>query len=403
MLGRGVLSRLHTLTQQETFTLTLYLDIDQNKPANRKRGFVVQAEALLKDLKATHGPDRQLADANRRALELVKKLRPKGRSALVVVNTPTKLAEIHELGLPFAASAHWRKGAFLRPIVEAMDENERYGVVLTSTTRARIFTSYMGEITEHEDLISDTTSRIAGPRHRSVAIAEQARDAGTRKRWRSTPSGSSTLSTISPCAAPFDRLIVAGTKKATAQLVRLLPRRLQGKLVRTITMPVTASKKEVLDGILKLQEGMEREQEALLIEGLESELHDGGKAVAGFAPVLDAINHGRVWKLLYDKKLKVKGGECGDCGSYTPETRGPCPYCGGKVKPVDPDPRSPQPDRPRDGRPGRGRRRPRGQAPRQARLHRGVVAVLESFCENCRVGGSSVGWAWAHLQKLPGP
>ena len=123
MLGRGVLSRLHTLTQQETFTLTLYLDIDQNKPANRKRGFVVQAEALLKDLKATHGPDRQLADASRRALDLVKKLRPKGRAAVVVVNTPTKLAEIHEIGVPFAASAHWRKGAFLRPVVEAMDEN----------------------------------------------------------------------------------------------------------------------------------------------------------------------------------------------------------------------------------------------------------------------------------------
>ncbi len=333
MLGRGVLSRLHTLTQQETFTLTLYLDIDQNKQANRKRGFVVQAEALLKDLKTTHGPDRRLATASRRALELVKKLRPNGRSALVVVNTPTKLAEIHELGLPFAASAHWRKGAFLRPIVEAMDENERYGVVLTSTTRARIFTSYMGEITEHEDLISDTTSR-------SKALGtDQWRSQGKREKRHDEEVALHAKRVIDALhdlalQGPFDRLIVAGTKKATAQLVRLLPRRLQGKLVRTITMPVTASKKELLAGILKLQQGMEREQETLLMEGLEAELHDGGKAVAGFAPVIDAINHGRVWKLLYDKKLKVKGGECGECGSYTPETKGPCPYCGGKVKPV---------------------------------------------------------------------
>jgi hypothetical protein len=159
MLERGVLSRLHTLTQQETFTLTLYLDIDQNKQANRKRGFVVQAEALLKDLKATHGPDRRLAEANHRALEMVRKLRPTGRAALVVVNTSSKLAELHELGLPFAASAHWRKGAFLRPIVEAVDEHERYGVVLTNTQRARLFVAHMGEITEHDDLISDTSSR----------------------------------------------------------------------------------------------------------------------------------------------------------------------------------------------------------------------------------------------------
>ena len=331
MLGRGVLSRLHTLTQQETFTLTLYLDIDQNKQANRKRGFVVQAEALLKDLRATHGPDRRLAEANRRALALVKKLRPNGKSALVVVNTAAKLAELIEIGLPFAASAHWRKGAFLRPVVEAVDEHENYGVVLTSTQRARLFIAHMGEITEHEDLISDTTAR-------SKALGtDQWRSQGRRERRHEEEVALHAKRVIDALhelalRQPFDRLIVAGTKKATAQLVRLLPRRLQGKLVRTLTMPVTASKKEVLQGILKLQQRMEREQETLLIEGLEAELHDGGKAVAGFAPVLDAINQGRVWKLLYDKKLKIKGGECGDCGSYTPETKGPCPYCGGKVK-----------------------------------------------------------------------
>ena len=333
MLERGVLSRLHTLTQQETFTLTMYLDIDQNKQANRKRGFVVQAEALLKDLKATHGPDRRLADANRRALDLVKKLRPKGRAAVVVVHLPTKLAEIHEVGLPTAASAHWRKGAFLRPIVEAMDEHERYGVALTSTQRARIFTVHMGEIVEHEGLISDTSAR-------SKALGTDQWRSQTRHERRHNEEvalhAKRVIDALHDLALrePFDRLIVAGTKKATAQLVRLLPRRLHGKLVRTLTMPVTASKRDVLDGILKLQQRMEREQEALLIEGLEAELHDGGKAVAGFAPVLDAINQGRVWKLLYDKKLKVKGGECADCGAYSPHAKGPCVYCGAKVKPV---------------------------------------------------------------------
>ena len=333
MLGRGVLSRLHTLTQQKTFTLTLYLDIDQNKPANRKRGFVVQAEALLKDLKATHGPDRRLTDANRRALELVKKLRPKGRAAVVVVHIPTKLAEIHEFGLPCAASAHWRKGAFLRPIVEAMDEHERYGVVLTDTQRARLFTVHMGEITEHVDLISGTGS------HSKALGTDQWRSQKRHERRHNEEVALHAKRVIDALhdlalREPFDRLIVAGSKKATAQTVRLLPRRLQGKLVRTLTMPLTASQKDVLDGILKLQQSMEREQEIALVEGLEAELHDGGKAVAGFAPVLDAINHGRVWKLFYDKSLKVKGGECADCGSYSPHAKGPCVYCGAKVKPV---------------------------------------------------------------------
>ncbi|MCU0304990.1 MAG: host attachment protein [Thermoanaerobaculales bacterium] len=333
MLGRGVLSRLHTLTQQETLTLTLYLDIDQNKPANRKHGYLVQAEALLKDLKATHGSDRRLADASRRALDLVGKLRPNGRSALVVVNTALKLAELHELQLPIAVSAHWRTGAFLRPIVEAMDEHERYGVVLTSTERARLFTVDMGEIVEHEDLVSDTASRsraLGADQWRSQKRHDRRHDEAVALHAKRVIDALHDL----VLHRPFDRLVVAGTPKATAQLTRLLPRRLQGKLVRSFTMSMTATPKEVLDGVLKLQQRMEREQEAQLVEGLEAELHDGGKAVAGVGPVLDAVNQGRVWKLFYGKGATVEGGECGSCGAYSPHAKGPCVYCGDEVTPV---------------------------------------------------------------------
>ena len=262
MLGRGVLSRLHTLTQEEGLTLTLYVDIDQNKQANRKRGFAVQAEAMLKVLKAEHGPDRKLADASRRALDLVKKVKPKGLSALVVVNLPTKTAELHQLQVPLAASVHWRQGAFLRPIVEAMDEHERYAVVLTSTQRARIFTITMGELTEHDDLISDTGRRTKATGSDQWR-AEKRHD--RRHDEEVTLHAKRVIDALHDLAlrGPFDRLILAGTPKATAQLERLLPRRLQGKLVRTIAMPMTATTKEVMAGILKIQERMERDQETI--------------------------------------------------------------------------------------------------------------------------------------------
>ncbi len=333
MLGRGVLSRLHTLTQAEGFTLTLYLDIDQNKPANRKRGFLVQAEALLKGLKAEHGPDRRLADAIRRASDLVRKMKPSGSSALVVVHLPSRTAEAHQLKVPLAASAYWRQGAFLRPIVEAMDEHERYGVVLTSTQRARLFTVSMGELTEHEDLFSDTGSRTRalGPdQMRSQKRHDRRHEEEVTLHAKKVIDALHDLS----LRIPFDRLIIAGTSKATAQLERLLPRRLQGKLVRTITMPMTATSNDVLDGILKVQERMEREQESSLVQAVLAELHDRGKAVAGFAAVLDAVNQGRVWTLAYNKGFSALAGVCGTCSAYSPHARGPCVYCGGDVKPL---------------------------------------------------------------------
>jgi peptide subunit release factor 1 (eRF1) len=333
MLGRGVLSRLHTLTQAEGSTLTLYLDIDQNKQVNRKRGWLVQAEAQLKALKAGHRTDRKLAEACRRALELVRRMKPSGLAALVVVHSPSRTAEAHQVKVPLAPSAHWRRGAFLRPVVEAMDEHERYGVVLTSTQRARLFTVSMGEIAEHEDLFSDTAQRT-----RALG-ADQMRSQKRRDRHYEeevTLHAKKVIDALHDLSLrmPFDRLILAGTPKATAQLERLLPRRLQGKLVRSIPMAMTATPKEVLDGILKVRERMERDQEASLVEAVLAELHDRGKAVAGFAAVLDAVNQGRVWTLLYAKGFTATAGECGDCSAFSAHARGPCVYCGGGVKPM---------------------------------------------------------------------
>ena len=56
--------------------------------------------------------------------------------------------------------------------------------------------------------------------------------------------------------------------------------------------------------------------------------------MAGFAAVLDAVNQGRVWKLVYAKGLTKAGGECSDCSAYSPHEVGPCVYCGGEVQPL---------------------------------------------------------------------
>jgi len=333
MLDRGVLSRLYVLTQQDSFTLTLYLDIDQNHQSNRNQGFQVQAEALLKELVSQHAEDLALADAAVTARDLVVALKPTGRTALVVVHPASGLAACHVLRLRFPASVHWRRGAFLRPVVEAMDDHERYGVVLTDKQRARLFTVVLGELTEHSDLISDTAgrSRATGSdrwwsdkrhqRHHENEVA-----AHTKR----------VIDALQDLAlrSPFDRLVVAGPTEAATQLARLMPRRMHGKLVETINLSVTATHDEILERTLEVEQRMERQQEELLVEGLMAELHEGGKAVAALAPVVDAVNHGRVWKLIYAKGYTTEGGECRGCGAFSARTVGACPVCGERLTSV---------------------------------------------------------------------
>jgi peptide subunit release factor 1 (eRF1) len=333
MLGQDVLSRLHCLTQQELFTLTLYLDIDQNKQSNRNRGFVVQAEALLKDLKARHPEDRRLGEAAARVQRAVKGLEPQGRTALLVVHAEAGLNELHEIKIALPASAHWRQGAFLRPLLEAMDEHERFGVVLTDKQRARLFTVYLGDITEHSDLLSET--------------AQRTRTTGTDQWWSEKRQQRHHLHEVAAhakrvvdalhdlnLAEPFDRLIMAGPTEAAAQLARLLPRRIHGKLLETVSLPLSATRREVLERVLEVQQRMERVQEEALVAALEAELHQGGKAVVDLEAVVEATNRGRVWKLAYVKGFTAEGGQCRSCGSFAAAANGACPLCGGDIQPV---------------------------------------------------------------------
>lgn len=333
MLGRGVLSRLYTLTQHEEPTLTLYVDIDQTRQSNRNGGFVVQAEAMVKELRGAVNETTPYDVAVGRAVELVEHLDPQGRTALVVVHPDSGLAEAHQLQVTTAPGAHWQRGAFLRPVVEAMDEHERYGVVLTDSQRARLFTVHMGEITEHEDLVSDTVPRtrsVGAGQHRSQKRRDNRHEEEVAAHAKRVVDALADLS----LRAPFDRLIVAGPPKAAGQLTRLLPRRLHGRLVESISLPISATAAQVLEGILEVQQRMEREQEEQLVEAVLAELHDGGKAVREAAPVLEAVTQGRVWKLVYIRGLVVEAGECPACGALVPTPQGSCVYCGADVRPL---------------------------------------------------------------------
>lgn len=332
MLGRGVLSRLHCLTESDTPTLTLYLDIDQNRQSNRHRGFEVQADALLKAVRGEHPDDPDLEAAAARARELVSRLEPQAATALIVVHPGTGVEEFHQVSVPISASCHWRRGAFLRPVVEAMDEHERYGVVLTDKQRARIFTLYMGELVEHTDLLSPTSRRTATTgtdRWWSQKRFQRHHDGEVAAHAKRVVEALADLSLRSP----FDRLIVAGPTEAASQVARLLPKRLHGKLAETVPLAVTASKRELLDRLLEVQRRMERHHEEALVAGMIAELHEGGKAVAGLVSVLDAVNHGRVWTLLYAKGFAPVGGECRGCGGFSAEPQGFCPTCRTRLEP----------------------------------------------------------------------
>ena len=55
--------------------------------------------------------------------------------------------------------ARFENAPYLRPLIAALDEYARYGVVLMDKEKARFFTVYMGEIQEHEAVFDEVPRR----------------------------------------------------------------------------------------------------------------------------------------------------------------------------------------------------------------------------------------------------
>ncbi len=331
MIRHRDIEQLQLLSQAPGSTLTLYLDVDQTNPANRKRQFETRLHDLLRQLKAAHPDDETLPGACNEVAEIVKRIDPAGKT-LVLARHPSLGVTFRKLlHLPLPSGAYWAGGAFLRPLLEALDEHERFGVVLVDRKRARLLTVFLGEIEEHRGLISEVPPRPDSPSNdklRSQPRTERHHDESVSSHVRMVATELARLLD----QLEVDRLIVGGAVEVGSELVRQLPKRLRGRLVEVLPIPVGASPEDILAKTSEVQLRIERAAELETVRDLLKEVRKGGRAVAGLSATLDAINQGRVWKLVYLQGLRLEGGVCPACNVLVDPADERCPLCG---KPVD--------------------------------------------------------------------
>src|SRR5512137_2769083 len=98
MIRHRDIEQLQLLSQAPGRTLTLYLDVDQTNPANRKRQFETRLHDLLRQLRASDPDDTDLPNAAAEVAEIVKRIEPSGKT-LVLARHPS-------LGVTFRKLLH---------------------------------------------------------------------------------------------------------------------------------------------------------------------------------------------------------------------------------------------------------------------------------------------------------
>lgn len=316
--------------------LSVYLTTDPSKSgnANVRRGF----EAVLQNLRRaietqlTDEPRREHFAADAAAVsQFVAQHEPQERGLVLFSDASEHLFWSRGLRLCLREEARWDEVPYLRPLLEVLDEYERWGVVLTEHGRSRLFTIFMGEVEEHVDAFLPEHLR------RLTSI-------GTDHLWSQKPfqqkvevhakwhlkEAARLLDRLTSDYA-FDRLILAGPEEPTAELYRLLPKRLRTRVIGRVALPFSAGGDAVLKATEGIIEETERKAEREVVAALLDDAAKKRQAVAGLEPTLLACQEGRIYRLVYVDGLRESGGRCAACGALCAEGCRACPWCGGTL------------------------------------------------------------------------
>ena len=332
---------LETLLQRESNpaspVLSVYLDTDQSKATNVNRAFEVVLKNMLRDIGETldKSARKEFETDAEQVLGFLRHYREPKQGLVIFHDKSEGLFWIQALRVGVRNGVWWRDTPYVRPLMELLDEHERYGVVLTDREHARLFTIFLGEIEEDEEAFAKADVKhvkTSGTDHlRSQMNFQRKADEHAYSHLKHVAEMMSRLASINE----FDRLILAGTVETTSELYGLLPKSLRTRVTSKVSLPVEANVKQVLEETLKIEEDLERKREVELVEELITAAAKNKQAVRGLDETLLALQEFRVWQLVYADGFVPRGGQCTNCGALLAKETESCSYCGKAVRLVD--------------------------------------------------------------------
>jgi peptide chain release factor subunit 1 len=310
-------------------TLSIYLDIDQSDAANLNRKFEVALFNMLRELETTlDGPLQRDFHADAILIQhFVEGYRPRAKGLAIFSDSSEDFFWAYELHVPVKTEARWSEMPYLRPLLEMMDEHERYGVILTDRSRTRLFSIFLGEIEEYHEALAEanvTRSKTSGRDHIRSQVRNQRR---ADERALGHLKEIAELMEAVAGRLEFDRLVLAGSVEATNEVYRQLSKSLQGKVIGTIPLPLEASEQQVLGETLKLSTSSERTGEIEIVKHLIQAAQKQNQATIGLDNTIAAVQAGRVRQLVYAEGWTPSGSRCSNCSSLMLDGEDVCRYC----------------------------------------------------------------------------
>jgi peptide subunit release factor 1 (eRF1) len=329
MLSTQEIARLESFDGNEARVLSAYLDLDPARQVERtyRVAFDDLVDALSEGLEKAARRD-LLAEASETRAWLERHA-PRGKGLALFSCAARGFWDAYFLPVRVQDHLAFEPRPDVAPLLEVVDEYERYAVALVDKARARLFTVFLGAI-EERDEFKDFVPAKTDPG--GLAQAQHQRHHEMHVLWH--------LKRVADHLAhllrrrEFDRLIVAGPEEATSMLRPVLSRPLAARLAAVIPVEVGAGKSEILEKTLAVERDIERAFEERLLADVLETAGGGGRATYGVAPTLEALWIGEVQTLVVAEDLRSPGSECPRCGRLHPAGTATCSFCGAATRPT---------------------------------------------------------------------
>ena len=325
MINRKQILELVHFKAGSNFVISFYMGVGVYKA--RKKAFEIEAKDLIREaINKAHPPNGEMERVRedaRRVLSFIKMdFKGKARGLAIFSCKEAGLWQVYRLPVEVPEVCVVGHVPYVSPMLKLVDESRKYCVVVADREKARIFSMYMGKITEGADLFE-----VVPGMHKQGGWAQ------ARFQRHIDDHVNRHLKNVADAifqyykTEGFGHLIIGGPPEVRTRLSRILHSYLQRLVAGSIGVDVMANPDEILRLAREIEQKTEERDQADIVGRVLSGSAQGHPTVTGLKENLKALRAGRVHTLVLVEGMPMSGAFCAKCGSIEEADAEACDAC----------------------------------------------------------------------------
>ncbi len=334
MLNREELEEIATLQANSSYFVSLYLNV--NPMTNAKGDYVIHFKNMLKN--ASEGTDKAVVKKIKGDLEkiesfIVSNKRQFKKGLAILSSSEKSFWKEYHLAVPVKNGIIIDKTPYIEPLLGILDNYQRYAALLVDKESARLFLVHLGEIEEYGEV---RTSDIPGKHKRGGWFSLSGHRFERHIDYHVGLHLKDVMKKLDSFLAEekINRVIIGGSGEAVARVREMLPKVIGEKVMGTFHAEMFANNNEVFEKVKPVISEFENKKQKKTVSELLAMAMKRENAVIGLEDVLNALQEGRVMKLVFIKDFKDSGYACKHCRYLTKQKVSLCPYCNSEMEEV---------------------------------------------------------------------